>query len=82
MVFGGLVLAAGAWMDFLLFAQVLFGVTLDGQPGTKLDPTVAFPVWGGITALGIALWIIGKRLRTKALASDRDNFEHSIDNFH
>jgi len=64
MILGAPIIVLATLLDFLIIAQALFGTTLDGQPGTRLELSwLTFAIWGGATALGIALILFGVKLR-------------------
>ena len=82
-ILGILFLIAGVWVDFLLSIQALFGTTLSGGSGTQIEPTwITFTLWGGITATGIALILIGRRIKSSTNEVKEDRFSHSLDHFH
>jgi hypothetical protein len=81
--FGIVILLMGAWMDFLLFIQTFFGISLDGTSGTHMIlEWQVYTFYGGITLFGWALAMIGKTLRSMYDRLDMGDIQKHVNRFH
>lgn len=82
LILGLLVLGLSGWMEFFVLAEVLFGIETSGGSGTQWRLTWADAIIPSIiTAIGIALIILGIKLKGK-IKHMRENGQGSLEHFH